>query len=82
MKEQQYIIYLIDSKIESSTVVSNLPEVSKNKKKPKWAKGLSGGEQMYDMAIAKQEDVNMTGFDSHNLDDYKEQAKHASQKLK
>ena len=46
-------------------------ERSKSKKKPKWAKGLSGGKLMFIIAIAKQEDVDVTDFDSSNLDDYK-----------
>lgn len=61
---------------------SNLTEKCKSKNKPKWAKGLSDSNQMYDMAIVKQEDVNATYLDSDNLDDYKKQTKCASQQLK
>lgn len=59
-RKKQYINLLIDSKIESNTVVSNLTEASRSKMKPKWIKGLSGGKQMHIIAIAKQENINVS----------------------
>ena len=59
----------IESKIEYSTIISNL--IESNKKKQKWAKGLNKYKHMYIKVVTQEEDIDPNNFDSSNFDDLK-----------
>ena len=80
-ENKQYINQVIESKM-GGTVVSDITEGSKSKKKkPNWAKGLTSGEQMYIMGVVEQDDVDIEDLDDDDINDYKKQARKVTKSL-